>query len=253
MALPKLLKKLFENNGFGDKLSLNIIPNLDANKITSGKLNPARLPDLVINKVEYVENVEAQIKLTNEIVQNGDIVVVNNDLVYLVKDDSNLDDINSGYLLLCSAQNISANGGIQYSETTGKLKTPITFKINGCNSDEYLLDGSSNIEINIESINTELCSLYNKVITCLESFNLEESMLNTILNCTGNDIKITLSNIATNGWNCTVLNNSSSVITITGCEINKHTTLLLSPGNFVKLIANNKVFIALDSTPKIIL
>jgi Cu/Ag efflux protein CusF len=96
MALPKLIRRLFENNGFGTKLSKDIIPDLDATNITSGKFTKARMPDFTTCTVKHVATAEEQVTLTVEDVQNGDIVVVAQDLVYLVQDDTKLNDISYG-------------------------------------------------------------------------------------------------------------------------------------------------------------
>jgi hypothetical protein len=254
MALPKLLRKLFVNNGFGDKLSLSIIPDLDASNITSGKFTKDRMPDFTTCTVKHVASAEEQVALTIQDVQNGDIVVVNQNLVYFVQDDTKLNDVNTGYLLICSAKNLNIDGSISYSDTTGKLKTAIKVKSTGCVTESDPWDGSSNLELTFTAIDPSLCVFYTKLQYKTSDFRLTIDMLNNVISCT-NEITITVPNMEKEGWNCEIYNNGDKMINVRGemTLLNDISNLSLAPGCTFKLINDGANYLVIDSAPKLLL
>ena len=82
-----------------DSITINSnIPNLDANKITSGIIDIARLPATVLERMTTVADQTARFALTTELVQNGDSVkqLSPNETLYMIVDDTKLDS-EAGY------------------------------------------------------------------------------------------------------------------------------------------------------------
>lgn len=105
MAFPKLLQKLFQNNGAGDKLNQAIIPDIPYSKITDAPVVDSALSPTSKNAVQNkVINsaLDEKLSLTGGTMTSG--ISFNNSLVGILKADKN------GSLAL-SGGNIISSGG----------------------------------------------------------------------------------------------------------------------------------------------
>lgn len=93
-------KVTYDTNGLvvsSSSLVSSDIPNLDASKITTGTIDINRLPNGALPELIIVANQSARFALTTSQVQNGDTVKqTDNNLLYYVKDQTNLSNSN-GY------------------------------------------------------------------------------------------------------------------------------------------------------------
>lgn len=251
-VLPPLIEKLFDQEGFGEKLRAEIIPYLDASILKTGKINPNLIPDLAYNILYRVDTEAQMLTLTTDNVQNYDFVLVGNDMLYMVLDDTNLNSIDS-YLFLLSLKNFSG-GNPKESEQAIKLKNPISISLTGAiNVTQSNWNGTSNIELNIESIDPNYCFNLNKVIRVESDFTITQSNLNNII-CVSTAATITLNKIEMNGWNCFIKNISSNeMVTIeSGTYIDTVNSIKLAPRCVVKLVSDGNNFISIDNTPTVI-
>ena len=255
--LPPLIRKLFSNNGIGDKLRQEIIPYLDASILKTGKINPNLLPDLAYNILYRVDSIGKMYVLTTNEVQNFDFVLVNDDELYMVVDDTKL-TTTAGYLFLLSLKNF--NGGIPASsDTATRLAKAITIELTGLiEAKQTNWNGTSNISLSIDSIKPEGCHILYPVKTISTNYTVLENDLNNIICIDTPGITITLQKIEINGWNCFIKNISSSTASIKTVNndiyINTGHSIALAPRCVIHFISNgNNGYVTIDNTPTIIL
>lgn len=88
----------------------------DANLITSGTIDLARLPAAAVERLVVVADDAARFALTTSTVQNGDVVkVAATDLLYFVKDDTKL-NLSTGY----ETFSVGSAAAVPWSGVTGK-------------------------------------------------------------------------------------------------------------------------------------
>lgn len=252
--LPNFIRKLFDQEGFGDKLRKDIIPYLDASILKTGQINPNLLPDLAYNILYRVDTETERLLLTTDKVQNYDFVLVNNDLLYIVVDDTKL-NTEDGYLVLLSLTNF-AQGTPKVSETAEKLKNPIDIVITGVVSGtQQNWDGSSDININITEIDK----------SNILPLNIVEYMNDDKTEIVYNDLgkifpllreSIIIQKIDLNGWYCYIKNIGSTMLTVTSTEnatIDSQSEYKIAPNCVIKFISDGFNFITIDNTPRIVL
>lgn len=105
MAFPKLLQKLFQNNGAGDKLNQDIIPDIPYSKVTDAPSVDSALSSTSENPVQNkVINsaLDGKLSLLGGTMTGG--ISFNNSLVGIIKADKN------GSLALTGGNTISSGG-----------------------------------------------------------------------------------------------------------------------------------------------
>lgn len=242
MPLPHFIRKLFSQNGFGSTLNPEIIPDLDASKIKTGKLHPNVIPDLAYNVLYRVDSEQDMVMLTTNEVQNNDFTLVAGDRLYMVVDENNLNNVSKGYLFLLSLKNLNS-GGISHP-----INISLTGDVTGVQEN---WDGSTDIEIET-TIASE--AVLNKVVYLSEDTIIEDSNLGNIL-CIISPIDILIPKIDINGWNCYLKNLTDNIVSISGqnTDIDNQSSFDIAPECTIKLISNGDNYITIDTTPRVIL
>lgn len=155
------------------------IPALDASKITSGTIDPARLPGYVDDFVEA--DSFALLPVTGEagklyITKNNDSLYRWTGTVYKLLPKGNVDSVN-GMTGIVSITDITGNSG-----TTTKLATART--INGTS-----FDGTANINVN--TINSEIIKFDNGTVEGTDLYTFNGSAAKTINIAAGTGVTLT--------------------------------------------------------------
>lgn len=105
MAFPKLLQKLFQNNGAGDKLNQDIIPDIPYSKVTDAPSVDSALSSTSENPVQNkVINSALDGKLSKSGGMMTGSITINNSLAGVIKADDN------GSLVLAGGNKASSGG-----------------------------------------------------------------------------------------------------------------------------------------------
>ena len=162
----KFLKSSGADTSSWQLLGASDIPNLDANKITSGTIDIARLPNSVIERMVIVADAVARHALTTAAVQNGDTVKqTDTGEMWYVYDDTQL-TVDAGYRVYSAGTSTNFSGSligdvtgtqgataISSATVTGKLLTGLSPIAGTVGAGDTILQGFNKLAGDFAQVN----------------------------------------------------------------------------------------------------